>query len=96
MQNYTLSELSEVAHAIQEKENDQYRTEWERTRWLAHTLFSAIISPYTKKASQVKPKDLIVFPWEKEEEKQVEPNRNREDLFNKWDAEIKAKYGNPG
>lgn len=37
----------------------QYRNEWERTRWLA--MFS--LMPHSKK--RIKPTDLARFPWER-------------------------------
>ena len=41
------------------QQTQQYRNEWERTRWLA--LF--MVMPHSKK--KLKPADLIRFPWEK-------------------------------
>lgn len=40
------------------QQTQQYRNEWERTRWLA--MF--ILMPHSKK--RVKPTDLVKFPWE--------------------------------
>lgn len=41
------------------QQTQQYRNEWERTRWLA--LF--MVMPHSKR--KLKPTDLIRFPWEK-------------------------------
>lgn len=40
------------------QQTQQYRNEWERTRWLA--MF--IVMPHSKK--KLKPTDLVKFPWE--------------------------------
>lgn len=50
-------------------EAEQYKeqTTWERTRWLACQL----LSPHVKQGRELTPKDLIEFPWEKED-KEVE------------------------
>ena len=44
---------------LRDAQQQQYRNEWERTRWLA--LF--VVMPYSKRRMQ--PKDLITFPWER-------------------------------
>jgi hypothetical protein len=40
----------------------------------------------------LKPKDLIQFPWEETKAVKVD-TVERQELFEKWDEEIKAKYG---
>lgn len=45
-------------NGLRAAQQQQYRNEWERTRWLA--LF--VVMPYSKRKMQ--PKDLITFPWE--------------------------------
>lgn len=39
------------------------RVQWETTRWLA----AVTIAPHTKK--RIKPRDLILFPWENKRKK---------------------------
>lgn len=39
------------------------KMDWERTRWLG----MMIMQPHMKKGKRIKPKDLMVFPWEKKE-----------------------------
>lgn len=46
-----------------ERQNTKEQAEWERTRWMT----TILINPHSKK--RIKPKDLIVFPWEKEPKK---------------------------
>lgn len=44
-----------------ERENRKEQTEWERTRWQT----AVLLNPHTKKS--IKARDLIVFPWEKQQ-----------------------------
>ena len=46
-----------------ERQNRKEEADWERTRWMTTILFN----PHTKK--RIKPKDLIVFPWESKPKK---------------------------
>lgn len=41
------------------------RSSWERTRWQT----ALLLNVHTKKGSKITPKDLAVFPWEQEAEK---------------------------
>ena len=43
---------------LRDAQQQQYRNEWERTRWLA--MF--VLMPHSKK--RIKPQDLARFPWE--------------------------------
>jgi len=65
-----------------EQEEGRDRREWVKYRWQT-TLF---LNCFTSKENTLKPKDLIVFDWEKEDEKPVHAPTLEE--FEK----IKAKY----
>ena len=45
--------------------------EWERTRWLA----TVMMQPHSKKGQSIKPRDLVIFPWEKREKKKKRSNK---------------------
>lgn len=62
-----------------EAQTQDYRNEWERTRWLA----TIILSPHTKKGKGIKPTDLIKFEWEKPELNVVEIVTKYKDVFDK-------------
>jgi hypothetical protein len=64
---------------IRYAQTQQFRNEWERTRWLA----TVILSPHAKKGKGVKPKDLIMFEWEKPELNVVEIVTKYKDVFDK-------------
>lgn len=73
-------------------EEARERSRWEQIRWLA----AVMLAPHTKKGKSIKPRDLVTFPWEKEEYTQQdndEAAKKRAELFAQWDEEIKAKYG---
>ena len=58
--------------------------EWERLRWQT----TLLLNVHTAKGKSLKPKDLLEFPWEKDEE--VKPVRKQlteldKTLFLKWD-----------
>lgn len=57
----------------------QFKNEWERTRWLA----AVILSPNAKKGRPIKPKDLITFDWEKSDLNIVEVVTKYKDIFDK-------------
>ena len=40
------------------------RSSWERVRWQTANLLNV----HTKKGTSIKPKDLVVFPWEENEQ----------------------------
>jgi hypothetical protein len=73
----------------------QMQLSWEQTRWLG----AIILQPHMKKGKSIKPTDLIALPWDKKEtkvsdEEQERKRKEREELFKKWDADIKKKtYG---
>jgi hypothetical protein len=46
---------------LRNKEMQIYRSEMERTRWLA----AMILSPHAKKGTPIKPQNICVFSWEK-------------------------------
>lgn len=64
---------------LRSAQTQQFRNEWERTRWLA----TIILSPHAKKGKGVKPKDLIVFDWEKQDLNVVEIVTKYKDVFDK-------------
>lgn len=60
-------------------QTQQFRNDWERTRWLA----TIVLSPHTKKGKSVKPTDLIKFEWEKSKLNVVEIVTKYKDVFDK-------------
>ena len=68
----TFGELSLALEANRETAEMRERFEWERTRWLA-TIF---MQPHLKKGRKLRPKDLMLFPWER-------PKRNQHNLTQK-------------
>ena len=60
-------------------QTQQFRNDWERTRWLA----AISLSPHAKKGKPIKPKDLIVFEWEKSDLNIVEVVTKYKHLFDK-------------
>ena len=59
----------------------EYRTEWDRTRWLAAIIKNS--NPYDKKRYQ--PYDLLKFPWDEE----VVDRSDEIELINKRREEIR-------
>ena len=75
---YSLT-FKEFGNAVKgKKESDEMleRSNWERTRWQT----SLLLNVHTKKGSKISPKDLALFPWEKEEKK-VESDNKGWDIF---------------
>ena len=64
---------------LREAQTQDFRNEWERTRWLA----TIILSPHAKKGKGIKPKDLIEFEWEKPKLNVVEIVTKYKDVFDK-------------
>jgi hypothetical protein len=85
----------EFVEARSEAKEQEARISWEQTRWLG----AIILQPHMKKGKTIKPSDLIALPWDKKEtkasdEEQERKRKEREELFKKWDADIKKKtYG---
>lgn len=80
-----------MAAIIEERANVQthaFRTDWERVRWLA----AAMLQPHLKKGTNLKATDLITFDWEKKSVPE-KSDKSRKEMFAKWDAEMKKKYG---
>lgn len=70
----TIDDFICAVRGFHELQQNQERTQWERTRWLA----TIMLSPHTKKSSNLKPTDIAVFPWE---EKQKPRNVDGESLL---------------
>jgi len=64
---------------IRNAQTQQFRNEWERTRWLA----TIILSPHAKKGRPIKPKDLIKFDWEEQELNIIEVVTKYKHVFDK-------------
>ena len=72
-----------------EADADKEKNEWERARWSAAAIVRAVLAPHSKSASQIKPQDLAVFPWEQAAETQEPPKKDKaaiKEIFAKWDA----------
>lgn len=64
-----------MAEGKNKRLEDQYKTSWEQTRWLAYLN----VQPYLDKHSKVKsPEDILKFPWEKKERKAVDWEKIKE------------------
>ena len=57
---------------------EQQQVEWERTRWMAFSIFS----PFVKNGPKT-PKQWVRFPWEKDTVKVVHIDDNKADKLNK-------------
>ncbi len=64
---------------MREAQFQQYKNEWERTRWLA----TIVLSPHQKKGKGIKPRDLIEFEWEKPKLNVVEIVTQNKHIFDK-------------
>ena len=64
---------------LRNAQTQQFRNDWERTRWLA----TIVLSPHAKKGRPIKPKDLITFEWEKSELNVVEVVTKYKHVFDK-------------
>ncbi len=64
---------------LREAQLQQYKNEWERTRWLA----TIVLAPHQKKGKSLKPTDLIKFEWEKPEINVVEIVTQNKHIFDK-------------
>lgn len=62
--------------AFWEAHNEKERTSWEQTRWLA----SILISPHIKKGRNIKPQDLMRFPWEKQKTKRKDAKQIEKEM----------------
>jgi len=56
-------EWGNMVEGWNERQNRKEEADWERTRWMT----TILLNPHTKK--RIKPKDLIVFPWESKPKK---------------------------
>lgn len=80
---------------MRSREEEQERAEWERIRWLA----AVLLSPHARKGKTIQPRDLAVFPWEKQERTTQDNEaaaQRRAELFAKWDEEMKIRHGHTG
>ena len=57
----TLDELAAIHRQWLSLREADHRDRWERTRFLAH----CTLSPYRKKGRQLRPTDIVRFPWDK-------------------------------
>lgn len=64
---------------LREAQNQQFRNEWERTRWLG----TIILAPHQKKGKSLKPRDLIEFDWERPKMNVVEIVTKYKHVFDK-------------
>jgi hypothetical protein len=53
-------EWTNLVNGWNDRENRSEQMKWERVRWQT----TILLNPHTKK--RIKPKELIVFPWEKD------------------------------
>tara|TARA_R110001632_G_scaffold223278_1_gene354935 strand:+ start:988 stop:1254 length:267 start_codon:yes stop_codon:yes gene_type:complete len=60
----TFEEFSNAVAGKREVHEIQERSNWERTRWQT----ALLLNVHTKKGQKIKPRDLVVFEWEKKRE----------------------------
>lgn len=72
----------------QKAEEERLRENWEMTRWLA----AVNLTPHLAKGKNIKPTDLITFPWEKQNAPAPTTQADRQELFSKWDEEMKKQW----
>lgn len=92
MNDFWSLELRAVNDIIEQRakaETDKNRDTWERARWLA----AISLQPHAKKGATIKPTDLIKFDWDNEQKQTAKPKKDVQELWAKWDAEMKAKHG---
>jgi hypothetical protein len=65
-------EYMEVKTEYNEHQNDIFRNEWEKSRWLA---FRMAYPPDPNGRKKVKVTDFVVFPWEREEVEKAQPKK---------------------
>jgi hypothetical protein len=56
----TPRETWNICKGYRDRANRDIQTSWEQIRWLG----AIVLNPHTKK--QIKPRDLMVFPWEQD------------------------------
>lgn len=59
-QTWTLPMIAAALAGYEKDKDQQHRTSWEQTRWLA----TVLLQPHAKKGRKLKPSDLLQFPWE--------------------------------
>ncbi len=65
---------------LRNSQTNIYRQEWEQTRWLAFSM----LTPHIKKNAKMTPQNLIIFPWESNQEEGIaEFVAKRKDLYAK-------------
>lgn len=78
-------ELREIFNRINgffKMERSRQEQEWERARWQS----AIYVSVFAKKGVRIKPRDLIVFPWEdREEARTVRLVYSKEERTRKFD-----------
>lgn len=78
----TLEELGHVLEAWHRAEEARVRTSWEQARFVAQ----CVLMPYSKK--KLEPEDIVVFKWEKEENRTTGHGTGRADF-----DRIRKMYG---
>ena len=61
----TFLEFCAAAQGAAKQDEQNQQQEWERTRWLA----TLMLQPHSKKGQSIKPRDLVIFPWEEKRKK---------------------------
>lgn len=83
----TLEEFEEAVRQFHKREESNRMLSWEQSRMVA---FCAV-SPYSKKIN--KPRDLMIFPWEKITRSEVIDNKMSEDELKDKFKELEDRYG---
>lgn len=75
-------EFGAIYKSYAEREEGRYRAGWEQARFVSLN----ILSPYTKK--KLKPTDIALFPWEKEQQRAERKRVSDRDI-----ERIKRQFG---
>ena len=84
----TFATVTNVVKGRQKAEEERLRENWEIARWMA----AVNLTPHLAKGKNIKPTDLIVFPWEKQSAPAPITQADRQELFAKWDEDMKKQW----
>lgn len=79
----TPEEFTSICEAYNRHDEAHSRESWERMRLLA----TVMIQPHTKK--KITPLGLLLFPWDKKEDKKKEPEISKEESRLRFETIVK-------
>lgn len=66
--------------AVLESYIDEYKNEWEKTRWLGYLFNVSMTGSKNDDGTDKTPKTLITLPWEEEEVKAIKKQQKEQSL----------------